>query len=178
MLLSNLKCMYVALTGTPGTGKTVCASLLASRGFNVISVKEWAEVHAAASKGGNGAEIDVEKLSRALEETEGTTIVEGHLAHLLPNGICIVLRCHPDVMRERLANRGYTEEKLRENMEAEAIDLILAEAVELCDRVFEVDTTELALAEVADAIESIIKGEGDCFSPGNVDWSQAVLDWY
>ena len=42
-------------------------------------------------------------------------IVEGHLAHLLPCDRVVVLRCRPDILRERLAPRDYPEEKIAEN---------------------------------------------------------------
>ena len=63
-------------------------------------------------------------------------------------------------------------------MEAEAIDLVLVEAVEACQNVFEINAGTMSLEEMGDAIESIINGEGDKFPPGRVDWSQVVMDWY
>ncbi len=89
-----------------------------------------------------------------------------------------MLRCHPDLLRTRLEERGYTDEKVRENVEAEAIDLILVEALDACERVFEIDATALTPEAVADSIERIINGKGDDYLPGRVDWSQVVSDWY
>lgn len=180
--------MRVALTGTPGTGKTEAANLLEAKGYNVISVKELAERFNAALKDGEEIEIDVEALASAILEavapdsaltaTGKTTILEGHLAHLLPCDACIVLRCNPNVLRGRLEARRYTEKKVRENLEAEAVDLILIEALEQCKNVFEIDISDLMPKETAEAIEKIINGGGDCFPPGKVDWSQVVMDWY
>ena len=178
--------MRVVLTGTPGTGKTEAAKSLAVRGFSVTSVKELAEKCGAAEADGGDVEIDVERLAGQIEKGDGAGIegddakivIEGHLAHHLPNDVCIVLRCDPNILRRRLEARGYSEEKVRENLEAEAVDLILVEAVEGCKKVFEVDASELSVEEVADAIESIIRGGSDCYPPGKVDWSQVVLDWY
>ena len=45
----------------------------------------------------------------------------------------------------RLKSRGYSEEKIKENIEAEALDVILVEAFEWCKKVFEVNTTGKAL---------------------------------
>lgn len=171
--------MITALTGTPGTGKSTAASILVARDHVVTTVEKLAQECNAAVETDDGLEIDVDKLSSKLTgEEEKNTVVVGHLAHLMPNSLCIVLRCHPNLLKSRLEKRGYAEEKTRENAEAEAIDLILVEALEKCNVVFEIDTTDMSPEEVANAIESIINGEGVEFSPGNVDWSQAVMDWY
>lgn len=171
--------MFTALTGTPGTGKSTATSILVARGHIVTTVETLAQEHNAAVETGDGLEIDVDRLSSELSgKEEENTIIVGHLAHLLPNSLCIVLRCHPNLLKSRLEKRGYADEKARENAEAEAIDLILVEALERCKAVFEIDTTDMNPEGVAVAIESIINGKGVEFSPGNVDWSQAVMDWY
>jgi adenylate kinase len=171
--------MPIALTGTPGTGKTAAASLLTARGFEVTTVEAVARQNDCAIETDDGVEVDIEALSAKMKlNNRKRTILDGHLAHLLPNSLCVVLRCHPDLLRTRLEERGYTEEKVRENVEAEAIDIILVEALDTCDRVFEIDATALTPEAVADSIERIINGNGDDYLPGRVDWSQVVSDWY
>jgi adenylate kinase len=170
--------MYIALTGTPGTGKSTAAKILAKRGFTVRTVEELAGLHGAAEGDAGDVVVDTEKLAEALAEPERAVIIEGHLAHMLPNRLCIILRCHPETLRQRLEQRDYSREKLLENLEAEAIDIILQEAVEACDTVCEIDTTDLRSEAVADAIESIINGKADEYPPGKIDWSGAVMDWY
>ena len=56
--------------------------------------------------------------------------VEGHIAHLLPCDRIVVLRCRPDELKKRLAQRKYREKKIRENADAEALDVCLIETVE------------------------------------------------
>ena len=171
--------MLVALTGTPGTGKTAAAEILKERGYDVVSVETLARQNDCALETPDGLEVDTDKLSEIIkDDADKKTIIDGHLAHMLSNNSCIVLRCRPDVLKSRLNEREYAEEKIRENLEAEAVDLILVEAMESCKAVFEIDASKLSVEEVADAIESIIKGSGDCYLPGKIDWSQVVLDWY
>ena len=170
--------MYIALTGTPGTGKTSAAKVLSQRGFSVSTVEELAIRHGALETAEGGKEVDTDKLSKSMPESPQTLIIVGHLAHHLPNDICIILRCHPEVIRMRLSARDYSPEKLMENLEAEAIDVILTEALEACETVFEIDTSNIKSAQVADAIENIINGDADEYSPGKIDWSGAVMDWY
>lgn len=170
--------MYIALTGTPGTGKTSVAKILADRGHSIATVEEIAAKHDALETVEGEKEIDTVKLSAAVFEPHETVIVVGHLAHYIPNTVCIILRCHPNRMKQRLSSRNYSKEKVLENMEAEAIDIILTEALEAWDNVFEIDTSDLAPELVADAIEKIINGNADEYSPGKIDWSGAVMDWY
>jgi adenylate kinase len=170
--------MYIALTGTPGTGKSSAAKILADRGHTIITVEELARKHGAIESVEGDLEVDTETLSAVLVESDKTMIIEGHLAHHLPNGLCIILRCHPEVIRKRLSKRNYSREKLLDNLEAEAIDIILTEAIGACQNVYEIDTSNLKPDEVANAIEKIMNGDADEYSPGKIDWSGAVMDWY
>ena len=73
----------------------------------------------------------------------GRRVCRGPLCPLLPCDRIVVLRCRPDVLKQRLAPRKYREEKIRENAEAEALDVFLIETVEEFDpdQIFELDTT-------------------------------------
>jgi len=68
--------------------------------------------------------------------------------------------------------------KVRENVEAEAIDVILQEAVARLPFVFEVDTTNSTPQETAEAILAILQGKTKGRQPGSVDWASEVLSWY
>ena len=89
----------------------------------------------------------------------------------------IVLRCRPDVRRERLAPRGYPEEKIRENLEAEALDVILIETTDAfaSEQIYEIDTTSIGIESVVSQILSFVKDEIPA-SFGLLDWSAYVLD--
>lgn len=161
----------IALTGTPGCGKTTVAEELKRRGYKIISVREFAEMHGCARKEGDEVIVDVERLSK--HRFDG--IVEGHLSHLLKPEISIVLRCNPLVIKERLMKRGWNYEKVMENVEAELIDFILVEALKNCEEVFELDVTDRTVEEVANAIERILRfREG--YEPGSVDWISKLGD--
>ena len=170
--------MYIILTGTPGTGKTTIAKTLATRGYATITVEELARKHNCLEEVDGDLEVDVEKLAKAISQPEDEIILEGHLAHFMPGRMNIVLRCHPDTIRKRLEARKYDAKKVQENVEAEAIDLILSECIKKCLFVFEIDASELSPENIADSIERIMNGEVDDYSPGKVDWSKVVMDWY
>ena len=131
-----------ALTGTPGTGKT---SLKKHLNKKIISLSEYYE-QASDGKTDNGEWIvDIEKLDNILEDSD-CNFFEGNFSHKLDKiDKVIVLRCDPQILEKRLESRNYSKNKVRENLEAEAIGLIYSEAIEIQDRanVFQVDNLSL-----------------------------------
>ncbi|NJE06152.1 AAA family ATPase [Thermococcus sp. M36] len=167
--------MIIAVTGTPGVGKTTVSKILAERlGYEYVSVKDFAVEKGIGEKSGDELEIDVDELAeRMSEEFRGRNVViDGHLSHFVPADIVVVLRAHPKLVAERLKERGYSRKKLAENVEAELIDVILVEALEENETVIEVDTTGKTPEEVADEITDLI-GRGVKKRVGIVDWSDA-----
>ena len=87
----------------------------------------------------------------------------------------IVLRCHPDRLRERLGERGADEAKIDENAEAEALDVILSEAVEShgLEPVYEIATTDRDPGDVAADVEAALRGDR-APSAGEVDFTDVL----
>ena len=110
----------IGVIGTPGCGKTTLCSEL---GLPVISLRDYAEENDCLGKVGEdgAAEIDVEKLSTIWRNPEKLTLIDGHLAHFIPVDALIVVRCNPKELGARLADRGYSEEKIRANVEVEML---------------------------------------------------------
>ena len=161
--------MQIALTGTPGTGKTTVAALLRYRVLDINSlVRGGMNLGQDPERG--CLEADMDALAGHLDslESEETVILEGHFSHHFADW-AIVLRLSPAALQPRLKKRGYSQSKIRENLEAEALDVILVEAVDMCRRVDEIDTTGLSAAEVAAMIEDIIEGRL-YLPPGQADW--------
>lgn len=162
----------IALTGTPGTGKSAVAARLARR-FRVIEVADLAERRGAARRVRGELEVDLVRLRRSLRRPsawEGAEVVVGHLAHLLPLREVIVLRCHPLELVERLraADRGTARERT-ENAIAEVLDVVLVEAIRSRRRVVEVDTSGRSIAAVARDVARFVARRGRP-SYGRVDW--------
>lgn len=168
--------MMVGVTGTPGTGKSTVGVVLAGRGRRVVHVTETVGPFILGKDPERDTRVvDTEAWAAAFEPIDG--VVEGHLAHLLSCDLVVVLRCRPDLLEERLTARGYTREKVRENAEAEALDVILVETLEAFPRekVLEVDASALSPEEVADLIEGFMEGTV-APSVGTVDWSSYLLE--
>lgn len=173
--------VLVAVTGTPGTGKTSACDVLARRGYAVADLDEIARRQgfiAGRDEARGSDEVEVDALRERLRVPAKMAFLRSHYSHLMDVNMAIVLRCRPSVLRNRLASRGWPPEKVRENVEAEAIDVITQEAVDRLPFVFEVDTTALTPEETADAILAILRGKTEGHEPGSVDWTHEVLSWY
>jgi len=103
-------------------------------------------------------------------------IVEGHLSHLCHGGDkMIILRLNPNILEMRLKERNYSDSKIKENLEAEALAVCSAEACEIYDEevINEIDTTGKSIEDVIDLILAIIQDEIN-LPVGGVDF----MDWF
>jgi len=177
--------MVIAVSGTPGAGKSVFAQALAKKlGAQVIDLNALIKEKKIYKLDIDGTRIaNLPKMrkefARILKASRGLVIVEGLLAHLLLKRHLthvVVLRTRPKVLERRLRTRKYSKAKTRENVEAEALDIILWEAVQVhgMDRVYEIDTTKLkpgaAMRLFLDALAGKIS-----LSPGKVRWLEEVF---
>lgn len=168
--------MRVAVTGTPGTGKTTVTTLLESEtdlGLEVIHCNdliEEEELHTGVDEERDSVIVDLEALASRLEEDDDV-IFESHLAHHIEADRVVVLRCHPETLESRLRERGESDAKARENAESEALDVVLAEAVDRhgLESVYELETTDRSPEGVASELEAVCRGERDP-SAGTVDF--------
>ena len=168
--------MLIALTGTPGTGKSCVAAELALRGYHIIRVNDTIGPYILERDEDQDTNIiDTERWSAEFPEHEG--VVEGHLSHLLRADRIIVLRCRPDVLKKRLEMRGYQPEKVSENVEAEMLDVVLVESLEehTPEKIYEIDATVMSVSELADVIGMIIVGQAEP-GYGKVDWLEVCAD--
>ncbi len=156
--------MRVAVTGTPGTGKTTATDRLASD-LAVIHLNEV--IRAEGLTSGRDEErgtvvADVDAVASWLAGREDV-LFESHLAHRFAADRVVVLRAHPEEIESRLEARGEPPATVAENAESEALDVILSEAVAEHgeDSVYEVDTTDRSPDAVAAAIEAVVAGERD-----------------
>ncbi|MFA9416832.1 adenylate kinase family protein [Natrinema sp. HArc-T2] len=181
--------MRVAVTGTPGTGKTTATELLESQladlngdgedeptpDLDVIHLNQVLEDEALYTEVDADREskiADLEALAAWLDGRDDV-VIESHLAHHFDADRVVVLRCHPETLEERLRERGETDAKARENAESEALDVILSEAVEEhgLESVYEIDTTDRDPEAVADELAAVVAGEREP-SAGEVDFME------
>lgn len=173
-------CMKIAISGTPGTGKTTAAKILAQdAGYFLLDVNEFARARRltlGTDRKRKSAIVDVAALKKEVARMEGNLVLEGHLSHFCDADIFIILRANPKELSKRMKAKGWREEKIRENAEAEILNICLEEALELHgEKVFEVDTTKKSPREVAGVIKEILAGKKrGKYAPGKVDWTKYI----
>ena len=163
--------MMCGITGTPGTGKSMVGAELARRGYTVVHLATTVGPYVIGEDEERDAQIiDTDRWAAEFVPVDG--FVEGHIAHLLPCDRVVVLRCRPDELRKRLRQRKYRETKIRENADAEALDVCLIETVEAFKplQILEIDTTGHDAAYSAGLIEGFVRGEVPA-DFGHIDWS-------
>jgi adenylate kinase len=176
------------VTGTPGVGKTVVSSLLASRlnafhielGELVKREKLWSDM----DKTRGTLIADMSKLSKLvqgmiersmIERSELDIILDGHYAvDVVPAEnihIVFVLRREPDELRRSMRKYGFKGKKLKENLAAEVLDVCLYNAVKVCgvEKVCEIDVTGKKAEEVVEEAVGVLQGKKAC-AVGIVDW--------
>ena len=180
--------MLIALTGTPGTGKTTVAHLLKKKGITTCSLNDLALSHHFTQgidvKRGSYI-LDIEKINEYINNEYGVTtapiLFEGHTSHWLTMvAWVIILRCHPKILRQRLETKRWNQGKIQENVEAEILDIILCEATEIhhSHHLLEIDTTSQTPPSIANIILSQIHTGFSNISDyciGRVDWSEEIL---
>ena len=165
----------VAVTGTPGTGKSTTTALL--EGYDVIHlndrIKEHESLWTERDPERDTLVADLDAVAEHLGDWTG--VLDSHLAHRLDVDRVVVLRCRPETIEKRLLDRGESAATAAENAESEALDVILSEAVSIhgAETVYEVDTTDLPREAVAEAVREAIEGAVEP-SAGTVDFTDYV----
>lgn len=166
--------MLITISGTPGTGKTAIAKILAKRtSAKLITtgylVKKYRIKTSPDRKRGTKI-IDVKKLAKAARKESKlheTMIFEGHLSHFAKSDVNIILRASPQELEKRLKRKGWSAKKIRENVEAEAIGVISSES-----RGLEIDTTKKNPGHVADAIIKLLNYHRQKRYVKKIDWTK------
>ena len=174
----------LALTGTPGTGKSTVAGLLSEVGFDVLTVESLAEeneLKGDLDPADGALVIDTDALHEALLGPWQTMpaspiVIDGHLSHHLPCDAVVVLRCSPNVLESRLIERGYHKEKVQSNCEWELIGGAWNEYEEGFPWI-EFDTTA---SDAESIVASITVWIADGFKPASrspeIDWIERMAD--
>ncbi len=156
--------------GTPCTGKSSVSELLGKKlGRPVVDIGQIALDNECISEYDADREtsvIDEDCLAQAisdyLEEEEHDLIIEGHYVDLIPGGLVervFILRTHPDELALRLRNRGYSKQKVNENVESEIFGVCQLDAIDAFgeERVYEVNTSNASAESVVEEILELLK---------------------
>ena len=185
----------IFISGTPCTGKTTIATelndYLNNNGCDstLIKINDLAvekDLVLGEDPDKYYKVIDIDRLNDVLKDeiaefkSECSSIpkalvVEGHLSHLCEGADkMVVLRLNPSFLKSRLEARDYTESKVNENLEAEALAVCSAEAYELYDEELnEIDTTDKSIDDVLSVILDVINDNAH-YPAGSIDF----MDWF
>lgn len=166
----------VAISGTPGSGKTTMCLLLQDMGKQVRSVSSLAKMYdcmAGYDDIDEAEVIDMDLLSTMALPDE--IFIDGHLSHMLPVDEIWVLRADPRDVRSRLNQRGYAESKIQENWEAECLDLILQESMGQGVRVVQRDGSRRRPSELLNSFLDAGPAPSKNHDIEPVDWSERLL---
>ena len=130
----------IIVTGTPGTGKTTLASVLAKViGADNINLTQYVSRHKLYSgiDGQRGTKIiDMAKTRTRLKKELGAMsalVLDTHIPDEIVAKAMVrrvfVLRCHPRILEDRLRAKKWRADKVRENVLAEIVDSCLNDAV-------------------------------------------------
>jgi|ECHnycMinimDraft_1075156.scaffolds.fasta_scaffold02110_4 adenylate kinase len=161
--------MIVVLTGTPGTGKSSVASELSKTlGYQVVSVSKLAiekGLYTEFDEETQSYIVDEEALKREITSLAKSkdVIIETIYPSLVECAdLVIVLRRNPLRLLEELKARGWPLRKVMENVEAELLGIVEAEARESFSNVCTIDTTSKTPSDV---VRTVLAGQCD-----DVDW--------
>jgi len=149
----------IIVSGTPGTGKTSIAKKIAKHyRYEYIHIGDEDEYIISED---DVKIIDIEKMNKWIEkkQEDKNLVIDSHLSHHYPpekTKTCIITRCDPIELKHRLKQRKYSTRKTQINLEAEAMDLILQEALAQGHKVYELNTTHRTINSSAnEAIKAI-----------------------
>lgn len=116
---------------TGGYDKKRKTKIINIKKLNKYLIKEIENFKSTNKKANTKKTINKKPLKNKINKKIKGVIIDSHLSHYLPKkyaDLCIVTKCDLKVLEKRLKKRGYSKEKIRENLDAEIFDVCLEEA--------------------------------------------------
>jgi adenylate kinase len=177
----------IAISGTPGTGKSAVGNLLANQ-LNAEVIELGQVVKERQFHYGEDPERDSlianidslqEYMVNRFQKSEKLIVVSGHFADLVPEEylkILVILRCHPITLTQRLRTRQWPKKKTLENIQAEILGECTSQGLAQHDhrKIFEIDTTDTTIEAVVTIIKQIAAGKGNKYMVGKISWLRTL----
>ena len=173
--------MSFVITGNPGVGKhTIGNEVSKNSDFTIIDINGIAKESGLFEKKDETNDVDVEKLAKIIEEKKYKSVLfVGHLAPYVLNTNdvekVIVFRKNPYELIPVYKKRGYSSEKIKENIGSEILGVILYDSLEKfgAKKIVQIDVTLKSIEEITKMVLEIING-AEVFE--EVDWLTEVSD--
>lgn len=186
--------IILLISGTPGTGKTSVSKEITKKiNARVISL------NLLAYSDGLVSEYDEERetwvinegrlrkktlnlISQAKTENIEVLIIESHFVDIIPENyvdLILVLRCEPSMLNQRLRERGYSERKIKENLQSEILGNCVNFFIEndVKKPIYEIDTSKLSVYQLRDEIIKLINDReySKKYKLGQIDWLEQLF---
>jgi adenylate kinase len=177
--MSEKRLPNILVTGTPGVGKTSLSILLtdqlnerfashiltAKRSFQCINVGKLVvdkKLYSDWNEEFNVPEFDDNMIVNELNEyvPEGGYVLDFHSSYFFPEewiDLVVLLRCNNTVLYDRLKERGYTEKKIKENIECEILEVTADDVYENYDKNKVIQLSNERVEDMQNNIEEVIK---------------------
>ena len=176
----------IAITGTPGVGKSTISKILVDelnknnkdnedknnyKYIDITQIVKDNNLYIEKDMSMDSYVVDFPELRKYLKKEYADNpniVLDGHISHLLDVDYIMVLRCNPEIILDRLKGRKYSDNKIKENVEAECLDVCLIESLDNSPNVYEIDTTNRTPHNIVSEIIGAI--ENNLTKKGVVDW--------
>ncbi|MBU0470644.1 MAG: AAA family ATPase [Nanoarchaeota archaeon] len=159
----------IAISGTPGVGKSTLAKSLSQKlGLERLDLHEhYKEISGGYDRSKQCYNINLKKFTsfvkKKIKKSEKGFIIDTHISHLLSKKIvdlCIVLTCSDlKELEKRLKKRKYSSKKIRENLDAEIFQICLIEAKEKKHNLLSIDTAKkITFEKIFNQVKKRLKG--------------------
>ena len=143
----------VIVSGTPGTGKTKIAKIIAKKiKAKYIDINKLIKKNKLSSGYNKKLKTNLVKINKLIpvlvkiiKKRKGNLVIDSHLSHYIPSKYvnkCFVTTCDLKVLKKRLEKRGYNKAKIRENLNSEIFGVCMLDAFSNKHKVRIVDTTK------------------------------------
>ncbi len=172
----------IVISGTPGTGKTTVANKIIKMlkpffdkgDIDYVNVKEFVEKHKIYDYYDKNLEtfiVDVDtfidELRRYIDNSNYVLfLLDGHLGSYLPKEITlftVITECDIRILKKRLEDRGYSEVKVRDNLDSEIFKECYYDALDNKHKISVINTSfmndeyENNVKEIAKKIKRYLK---------------------
>ena len=173
--------MSYVITGNPGVGKhTIAKEISKLIHLPIIDINKIAREFGLFEKNEETNDVDVVKLGEIIREKFSHPVLfVGHLAPyvLSSNKIkkVIVFRKNPYDLISIYKERGYSKEKIKDNVGSEALGIILHDAITQfgVEKTLQIDVTLQSIQETTKKVMGAFKGE---FKIEEVDWLTTISE--
>jgi adenylate kinase len=173
--------MSYVITGNPGVGKhTISKEISTLVHMEIVDINKIAQEFGLYEKNEETNDVNVEKLGQIIKENfTHPVLFVGHLAPYVLSSDkikqVIVLRKNPYDLIPIYKGRGYSKEKITENLGSEALGIILHDTISQFgpEKTVQIDVTSQSIIQITKKILDVLKGE---IKTEDVDWLTIISE--